>query len=98
MSNTQPAVRGHRKVRQGEVVSDGMDKTIAVKVIRTFRHPLYKKVVKKAKILKAHDENNEARVGDIVRIAETRPLSKTKRWRLAGILRSAALVEDETEK
>ncbi|MGB9877094.1 MAG: 30S ribosomal protein S17 [bacterium] len=79
--------RGKRKVFRGEVVSDKMDKTIVVAVTRLVRHPLYPKVLKKTTKLKAHDEFNEAKEGDIVEIMETRPLSKTKRWRLVRIIK-----------
>jgi len=78
--------RNLRKTREGIVVSDCQDKTIVVEVTRRSSHPLYKKVVKSTKKYYAHDENNEAKVGDKVNIAETRPLSKTKRWRLVNIL------------
>ncbi len=81
--------RGRRKVRVGKVVSDAMDKTVTVAVESTVRHPLYKKTVKQTKKFKAHDEANEAQVGDTVQIAETRPLSKTKRWRVVQILEKA---------
>lgn len=79
--------RGKRKELVGIVVSDKMDKTIVVKVERLVRHPLYKKVIRKHKKYKAHDEHNIAKVGDKVRIMETRPLSKEKRWRLVEILK-----------
>lgn len=82
--------RNLRKERTGVVVSDAMDKTIVVKVERRVAHPLYGKVVRMHKKYRAHDENNEARKGDKVLIAETRPLSKTKRWRLKEILVRAA--------
>lgn len=75
---------GRRKVRIGVVVSDKSDKTVTVKVERRFAHPLYGKGVARSKRYHAHDENNEYRIGDTVRIVETRPLSKTKRWRVAG--------------
>ncbi|MBX6394796.1 MAG: 30S ribosomal protein S17 [Alicyclobacillaceae bacterium] len=78
--------RNQRKVRIGRVVSDKMDKTIVVAVVQTVTHPLYGKTVKRTKKFKAHDERNEAKVGDLVRIMETRPLSKEKRWRLVEIL------------
>ncbi|MCL6471727.1 MAG: 30S ribosomal protein S17 [Firmicutes bacterium] len=81
--------RGRRKIRVGKVVSDAMDKTVTVAVESLVRHPLYKKAVKRTKKFKAHDEANEARVGDTVQIAETRPLSKTKRWRVVEILERA---------
>lgn len=79
-------VRGHRKERVGEVVSDKMSKTIVVRVERRFQHPGFKKVVTEYKKLYAHDERELAGVGDLVRIQETRPLSRSKRWRLVEIL------------
>jgi len=78
--------RGHRKERVGEVVSDKMHKTIVVRVERRFRHPRFKKVVTAFSKFYAHDEKNEAKVGDRVRIQETRPLSKTKCWRLVEVV------------
>ncbi|MCS6950377.1 MAG: 30S ribosomal protein S17 [bacterium] len=81
--------RGRRKVRVGVVVSDRMDKTVVVAVERIMRHPLYGKTVKRTKKFHAHDENNECRVGDVVEIMETRPLSKLKRWRVARIIQKA---------
>jgi small subunit ribosomal protein S17 len=78
--------RGHRKERVGDVVSDKMNKTIVVRVERRFRHPQFKKVVTAYSKFSAHDEKNEAKVGDRVRIRETRPLSKTKSWRLVEIV------------
>ena len=81
--------RNLRKTRTGVVVSDKMDKTIVVAVRDNVRHPLYKKIVKKTYKLKARDENNEANVGDTVRVMETRPLSKDKRWRLVEITERA---------
>ena len=78
--------RGHRKERVGDVVSDKMNKTIVVRVERRFRHPQFKKVVTAYSKFYAHDEKNEAKVGDRVRIRETRPLSKTKSWRLVEIV------------
>lgn len=81
--------RGRRKVRVGVVVSDRMDKTVVVAVERIMRHPLYGKTVKRTKKFHAHDENNECRVGDVVEIMETRPLSRTKRWRVARIVQKA---------
>jgi small subunit ribosomal protein S17 len=75
-----------RKTRYGKVVSDKMDKTIVVAVETTKRHPLYKKTMKLTKKYKAHDENNEANIGDTVEIMETRPLSKDKNWRLVKVL------------
>ncbi len=79
-------VRNRRKVRVGEVVSDGGDKTVTVVVERRFAHPLYGKQVKRTKKYRAHDEANECRVGDKVSIMETRPLSRTKRWRVVELL------------
>jgi small subunit ribosomal protein S17 len=84
--------RGLRKTREGEVVSNAMDKTIIVRVERRVQHPLYGKYLRKWKKYHVHDENNEANVGDHVVIAETRPLSKLKRWRLVEISRRAAQV------
>jgi len=81
--------RGCRKLRRGKVTSDRMDKSIVVEVIRKYRHPLYKKVVRKNNSYHAHDEDNQARTGDLVEIMETRPISKTKRWRLVKVIRVA---------
>ena len=81
--------RNLRKVRIGKVVSDKMDKTIVVAVVDNVKHPLYNKIVKKTYKLKAHDENNECKIGDTVRVMETRPLSKDKRWRLVEIIERA---------
>jgi small subunit ribosomal protein S17 len=81
--------RGLKKERVGQVVSDKMSKTIVVKVERQFSHPLYKKYVRRTKNYYAHDETNDCKTGDTVRIVETRPLSKTKRWRVAEVLRRA---------
>ncbi|MBO5308886.1 MAG: 30S ribosomal protein S17 [Lentisphaeria bacterium] len=89
MSEAIVEVRGNRKERVGVVVSDVQDKTIVVNVDRRKQHPLYKKVVRVSKKFTAHDENNEARKGDTVRIVETRPLSKNKRWRLLEIISRA---------
>src|SRR5256884_8151934 len=84
------ADRGKRKERTGEVISNKMAKTIIVRVERRFPHPKYKKVVTGYKKLYAHDEKGEAKVGDRVRIEETRPLSKTKRWRLMEVVKRSA--------
>ena len=81
--------RNLRKVRIGKVVSDKMDKTIVVAVVDNVKHPLYSKIVKRTYKLKAHDENNECRIGDTVKVMETRPLSKDKRWRLVEIIEKA---------
>jgi small subunit ribosomal protein S17 len=83
------AERGRRKVRTGVVVSDKMDKTVLIRIDRKVRHPLYKKTVARSNKLAAHDENNEAHVGDTVRVMETRPLSKSKRWRVVEIVERA---------
>jgi small subunit ribosomal protein S17 len=81
--------RNLRKTRTGKVVSDKMDKTVVVAVVDHVRHPLYGKIVKRTYKLKAHDENNECRIGDTVKVMETRPLSKDKRWRLVEIIEKA---------
>ena len=81
--------RGNRKVRIGTVVSDKMDKTVVVAVETFVTHPLYKKQLKQTTRLKAHDENNECAIGDLVKIMETRPLSKDKNWRLVNIIEKA---------
>ena len=81
--------RGLRKKKIGRVVSDKMDKTIVVAVENHVKHPLYGKIVKKTYKLKAHDENNECGIGDTVKVMETRPLSKDKRWRLVSIVEKA---------
>ena len=78
-----------RKTRVGKVVSNKMDKTIVVAIEDSVKHPLYKKIIKRTYKLKAHDENNECSVGDVVKVMETRPLSKDKRWRLVEITRKA---------
>ncbi|HHU73876.1 MAG TPA: 30S ribosomal protein S17 [Clostridiales bacterium] len=81
--------RNLRKVRIGKVVSDKMDKTIVVALVDNVKHPLYGKIVKRTYKLKAHDENNECKIGDRVKVMETRPLSKDKRWRLVEIVEKA---------
>ncbi len=81
--------RNLRKTRSGKVISDKMDKTITVAVENHVKHPLYNKIVKRTYKLKAHDENNEAHIGDTVKVVETRPLSKDKRWRLVEITERA---------
>ena len=81
--------RNLRKTRIGKVVSDKMDKTIVVAVENHVKHPLYGKIVRKTYKLKAHDENNECGIGDTVKVMETRPLSKDKRWRLVSIVEKA---------
>jgi len=102
-ANTQ--VQGKRKTKVGRVVSDRMDKTIVVSVERLARHPLYKRVIRLSTKFKAHDEENEARIGDTVLIEESRPLSATKRWRLVSVVAHAGdhglpgetVVTDEAE-
>ena len=85
----QTAARGARKSRTGLVVSDKMEKTVVVAIERRVPHPVYGKMVTRTKRLKAHDEENSAKVGDTVRIVETRPLSKDKRWRVVEIMQRA---------
>jgi len=85
--------RGQRKARIGTVVSNKMDKTVTVKVERVMQHPLYRKVVRRSKKYMAHDENNECRVGDVVKIMETRPLSRRKRWRVVEIIERAKTLQ-----
>lgn len=89
MADTQ----GNRKVRIGTVTSDKMDKTITVAVETVKQHPLYKKTIRTSKKYKAHDEANQAKTGDIVKIMETRPVSKDKRWRLVEIVQKAETLE-----
>ena len=81
--------RARRKVRTGIVVSDARDKTVTVRITESTRHPVYKKTVSSSTKLHAHDEENDARMGDTVRIMETRPLSKSKRWRVVEIVERA---------
>ena len=81
--------RNLRKTRTGKVISNKMDKTIVVSIVDNVKHPLYGKIVKRTVKLKAHDENNECNIGDIVKVMETRPLSKDKRWRLVEIVEKA---------
>ena len=83
--------RANRKTRIGTVVSDKMEKTVVVSVLRITRHPLYGKIMRRTKKYKAHDETNQCRVGDKVKIMETRPLSKDKRWRVAEVLEKSKL-------
>ncbi|ACY47748.1 30S ribosomal protein S17 [Rhodothermus marinus] len=92
---TQKTQRGRRKERIGVVVSNKMDKTITVAVERLVKHPLYGKYIKRTTKLMAHDEHNEANEGDVVRIMETRPLSKHKRWRLVEIIERAKKIQRE---
>ena len=94
MSDTaEKTERGNRKTRQGVVLSNAMSKTLVVRVDRRMTHPLYGKVVNRHKKYYAHDENNEAKVGDVVAITETRPYSKLKRWRFTAIVQAAAKTE-----
>lgn len=86
---TEQRQRSQRKARIGTVVSDKMDKTVVVKVDTLVQHPLYKKTIRRAKKFKAHDDRSEAKVGDRVEIVETRPLAKTKCWRVNRILEKA---------
>ena len=86
---TSTEVRQARKVREGIVVSNKMDKTIVISIVERVRHPKYAKFVQRTKKLYAHDEANDAQVGDRVRVMETRPLSKQKRWRLIEVLERA---------
>ena len=88
-TETDPAARAARKVREGLVVSNKMDKTAVVAVIERVRHPKYAKFVMRTKKLYAHDETNDVNVGDRVRVMETRPLSKNKRWRVVEVLERA---------
>jgi small subunit ribosomal protein S17 len=89
------APAGKRKIQIGYVVSTKMNKTIVVEVRRQKAHPMYRRVVARTKKFYAHDEQNSARTGDVVKIEETRPLSKLKRWRLVEVMRRAALVAPE---
>ena len=86
--------RGMRRVVTGKVVSDKMDKTITVRQERLVKHPLYGKYIRRATTYKAHDENNTARTGDVVEITSSRPVSKTKNWRLVRVVRSDSLAEN----
>ncbi|MDD5728166.1 MAG: 30S ribosomal protein S17 [Victivallales bacterium] len=89
MNTVETQSRGNRKERTGVVISDVQNKTIVIEVVRRTTHPRYKKVIKLRKKYTAHDENNQARIGDTVRVVETRPLSKVKRWRLLEIVSRA---------
>ena len=80
---------GYRKIRVGSVVSDKMDKTVVIRVDRLVRHPVFKRIVRKTKKYKVHDEKNECGVGDSIKVIETRPLSKEKRWCLLEIIKKA---------
>ena len=98
VSGRANAMESQRKTRFGRVVSDRMDKTVVVAVETPRRHTLYKKLIRRAVKYKAHDEKNECRVGDVVRIVETRPLSKQKRWRVAEIITKGEAVEVEPKE
>jgi small subunit ribosomal protein S17 len=90
MGAATPQVRGQRKVRTGIVTSNRMAKTIVVQVRQLVRHPLYERVIPQSSSFKVHDEKNEAKAGDLVKIMETRPISRDKRWRLIQIVRRAS--------
>lgn len=87
--------RGRMNDAVGTVISDKMDKTISVKIYRLVKHARYSKYIRKTSVFKAHDESNQAKVGDKVRIYETRPLSKTKRWKLAEVIEKAGLIDQQ---
>ena len=87
--DTAPSDRARRKMRQGVVVSDKMDKTVIVSIKQVVRHPTYHKTIRRSRKLIAHDEAGDAHVGDTVRVMETRPLSKTKRWRVVEVIERA---------
>jgi small subunit ribosomal protein S17 len=91
-------MEGKRKTRFGRVVSDKMDKTVVVAVETPRHHPLYRKTIRRAVKYKAHDEKNQCRTGDMVRIVETRPLSKDKRWRVAEIITKGEVAEIKPEE
>ena len=94
----QQAIRKKRRTLTGEIISSRMDKTVIVMIERIFMHPTYKKVVRKATKVKAHDEKNECRMGDTVKILETRPLSKEKHWRVIEIVHASRRIQSgETE-
>lgn len=81
--------RRHRKIRTGTVISNRMDKTVAVAIVRSYQHPLYKKVVRSTKKILAHDEQNNCKVGDVIQVIESRPISKRKRWRVQSVITAA---------
>lgn len=91
-------MEGKRKTRFGKVISDKMDKTVVVAVETPRRHPLYKKTIRRVTKYKAHDEKNQCHTGDVVRIVETRPLSKDKRWRVAEIVTKGEVAEIKPEE
>jgi small subunit ribosomal protein S17 len=98
MADTPVQAQGRRKELVGEVVSNRMAKTIVVQVVRKKSHPFYGRVISTAKKFYAHDETNDARIGDVVRLEESRPLSKLKRWRLKEIVRRSTLAPDAPAK
>ena len=85
--------RGNRKLRTGTVTSDRMDKTVAVEIVRTYQHPLYKKIVRRSTKILAHDEQNVCHVGDLVQVVEVRPLSRRKRWKVRQIVAKAESID-----
>jgi small subunit ribosomal protein S17 len=90
--------RGHRKLRTGVVVSDKMNKTVSVAVVRTYQHPFYKKTVRSTAKILAHDEQNTCRIGDVVQVIETRPLSRRKRWKICQVISAAQAVETPADQ
>lgn len=86
--------RRHRKIRTGTVVSNRMAKTVSVAIVRSYQHPLYKKVVRSTKKILAHDEQNQCNVGDVVQVVESRPLSRHKRWRVQTIVNAGQTAND----
>ncbi|MYF97822.1 30S ribosomal protein S17 [Candidatus Poribacteria bacterium] len=84
----------HRKTRTGMVTSNRMEKTVSVAIVRSYQHPLYKKVVRSTKKILAHDEQNQCNVGDVIQVIETRPLSRRKRWRVQSIVSAAQSATD----
>lgn len=86
--------RRHRKIRTGTVVSNRMQKTVSVSIVRSYQHPLYKKVVRSTKKILAHDDQNQCNVGDVVQVIESRPISRHKRWRVQSILSAAQSASD----
>jgi small subunit ribosomal protein S17 len=97
MNKPETAGRGRRIEVVGQVVSDKMDKTISVLMYRLVRHKKYGKIMRKSSVFKAHDENNVAKIGDVVKIYHTRPLSKTKRWALAEVVQTSSKVQGVVE-
>ena len=85
--------RGNRKLRTGTVTSDRMDKTVAVEIVRTYQHPLYKKIVRRSTKVLAHDEQNACHVGDLVQVVEVRPFSRRKRWKVRQVVAKAESID-----